>query len=90
MNREVLVKLVATGTGGRGQVVEITSLALLFKTPFDIITCGEVNQRSKIHHEVSKVVVQTRSFLARMCTGRQVGLQFLEGTKVRTSLIATR
>jgi len=74
MNREVLVKLVATGTGGRGQVVETTSLALLFKTPFDIITCWEVNQRSKIHHEVSKVVVQTRPFLARMCTGRQVGL----------------
>ena len=43
MNREVLVKPVATGTGGRGQVVESTSLALLFKTPFDIITCGEVN-----------------------------------------------
>jgi len=40
INREVLVKPVATGTGGRGQVVESTSLALLFKTPFDIITCG--------------------------------------------------
>ena len=42
MNREVLVKSVATGTGGRGQVVESTSLALLFKAPFDIITCGEI------------------------------------------------
>ena len=39
MNREVFVKPVAMGTGGRGQVVESTSLALLFKTPFDIITC---------------------------------------------------
>ena len=42
MTREVLVKAVATGTGGRGQVVESTTLALLLKTPFDIITCEKV------------------------------------------------
>jgi len=86
MNMEVLEILVATGTGGRGQVVETTSLTLLFKTPFDIITCGEVNQRSKIHHEVSKVVVQTRSFLARMCTGRQARLKFIEGAQLGNHL----
>ena len=41
MNMDVLVKLVATGIGGKGQVSETTSLALLLKIPFDIITCGE-------------------------------------------------
>jgi len=41
MNMDVLVKLVATGIGGRGQVAETTSL-LLLKIPFDIFTCGEV------------------------------------------------
>ena len=86
MNTEVLEILVAKGIGGRGQVVETTSLALLLKTPFDIVTCGEVNQRSKIHHEVSKVVVQTRSYLARIYTGRQARLTFLEGAQLGNHL----
>ena len=36
--KEVLVKPVTTGVGGRGQVVEGTSVALLLSTPFDINT----------------------------------------------------
>ena len=43
ISKEVLVKVEATGIGGGSQVVESTSLALLFKTLFDIVTC----ERSK-------------------------------------------
>ena len=48
MFKEVLVTPVTTGVGGRGQVVEKTSVALLLSTPFDIHTWKSKGQRSRI------------------------------------------